>query len=229
MEIYGGLICQNNVEDIIRCIDSIACITDSIFVVDGFSDDRTVDVLKAYQDAYNLKIFQHKFENIDSQRNYLLEQIPKNSWVIAPDSDEKFNHKLSVDLRDFILNEIDPSIYSEDRQKPICIGIPWYTLMGDVKHYTDSWVGMLMDRVYFYDKNLHFTGGYHARQVYNDSDSDILMLPGKPGWAIFHYAFLNRKRVEKAKKEIAEGKRDYKEGEWDLSKRDVKDLIKPLW
>jgi hypothetical protein len=185
-------------------------------------------VLKSFQKAYNLEIHEYPFDRMDLQRNRLLELTPKNSWVIAIDQDEQLNHKAQKDIRETI-DSIDPGVYAKSsRILPVTIGMPFYNLIQDLHHHTESWIGMLNEKLFYYDEDIHFIRPYHCHLTY-EGETEVMMLRPPQGWALFHYALLNEERVQSAPEDIRSGKRDYGLEEWDLSKRSVNDLSEHLW
>jgi len=73
----------NQKERIKRCIDSVLW-ADEVLVVDSFSDDGTVDILRSYE---KVRLFQHKYRNAAEQKNYALKLV-KTEWVLVVDADE---------------------------------------------------------------------------------------------------------------------------------------------
>jgi len=225
MKIVGNLICQNGVHEVLRCIESVAPIVDDFYVMDGGSTDGTLDVLQRYKDVYNLTVFEHPFEQMDKQRNELLKHAPKGSWVISIDQDEKLNYMAMCQMREFI-DLVSKKLYSDPkRESPLTIGIPFLNFVKDLNHHTPSWMGRVNEKIFYNDRTVHFTRWYHSYLIYKEGDTTTSMLLAPQGWAILHYAFLDKKRIEDAPKEIREGKRDYKPREWDMSKRPASPLL----
>jgi len=54
-----------------------------IIVVDSFSTDKTLDILKKY---FQVEIVQRKFDSFDKQSNFALKQV-KTEWVLSLDAD----------------------------------------------------------------------------------------------------------------------------------------------
>jgi len=69
-----------------RCIQNVKPIAKDIFVVDCFSNDKTVEIAK----SLGAKVFQHKWENsYAKQFNWSLENLPiTTKWVLRLDADE---------------------------------------------------------------------------------------------------------------------------------------------
>jgi len=84
-----------NVDEIIEdCLESIKWV-DEIFIVDGFSDDKTLDICKGYP---NVKIVQHKYENSGAQRSWGMPQVT-HDWIFIIDSDERCNMELRNEIQ----------------------------------------------------------------------------------------------------------------------------------
>ncbi|MFD0861303.1 glycosyltransferase family 2 protein [Sungkyunkwania multivorans] len=98
------VITYNEEENIRRCLDSIA-FADEIIIVDSYSTDTTLNILK---DEYpQVKVFQHKFEDFTKQKTYTL-SLANNDWVLFLDADEE----VTVALREEIYATL------KDDQKP---------------------------------------------------------------------------------------------------------------
>lgn len=74
--------CFNNQETIAKCIESLK-IADEIIVLDSFSSDKTLSILK----QYNCTIHQQEFLSYSQQKQNAI-NLANNDWVILLDSDE---------------------------------------------------------------------------------------------------------------------------------------------
>lgn len=83
---------ERNIRD---CLDSIIELTDQIIVVDSYSTDDTLNILK----EYSVEVFQNKFINYSEQRNWAFENLPvRNEWILNLDADHRFTPELSEEL-----------------------------------------------------------------------------------------------------------------------------------
>ncbi|MBN1871175.1 MAG: glycosyltransferase [Candidatus Omnitrophica bacterium] len=80
-KISVALIVKNEEEHIRQCLESLYW-ADEIVVLDGFSTDRTLEIVRQYTD----KIYQKKFEGFPREREYLLTKTA-NDWVFMVDAD----------------------------------------------------------------------------------------------------------------------------------------------
>lgn len=79
--------------NIADCIESVAW-ADDVVVLDSYSSDDTV----ARAEASGARVFQRKFDDFGSQRNYALNEIDfKYDWVFHLDADERFNDELRIE------------------------------------------------------------------------------------------------------------------------------------
>jgi len=66
-------------------------VSDEIFVVDSFSNDRTVEIAR----ACGAHVFQHAFEHYGAQRNWAIESLPvTGTWQLHLDADEALDERL---------------------------------------------------------------------------------------------------------------------------------------
>ncbi|MFZ2449492.1 MAG: glycosyltransferase family 2 protein [Methylovulum miyakonense] len=80
---------ENNIKSV---LNSVAKITKNIFVVDSYSTDKTVAILKELNITYQ----QHPFENYSIQRNWAQQQNPfATEWVLNLDADEPITQELA--------------------------------------------------------------------------------------------------------------------------------------
>jgi glycosyltransferase involved in cell wall biosynthesis len=89
-----------------RCIDGVRTLTTDIFVVDSFSDDKTL----AIAHEFDVLAVQNKFINHAQQFNWALENLPiKTNWVLRLDADEYLTDDLINEIKDK-LPHLDASI-----------------------------------------------------------------------------------------------------------------------
>jgi glycosyltransferase involved in cell wall biosynthesis len=87
------IICFNEEHNIRRCLESAAW-ADEIVVVDSMSQDKTVDVAKAYTD----RIYQREWTGYVDQKNYALSKA-REGWVLSLDADEEVTGSLREEIR----------------------------------------------------------------------------------------------------------------------------------
>lgn len=86
----------NEEVNIEECLKSVYGWAEEIIIVDSFSTDKTLEIVKSYTD----KIYQHHFENFAQQRNWAQDVLPiKNEWVFHLDADERVSIDLTLELK----------------------------------------------------------------------------------------------------------------------------------
>ena len=91
---FSILLPTYNCEDIIeQSLESISW-ADEILVVDSFSNDNTLDIVK----KFGVRIIQHEYINSAKQKNWALKFI-SHDWVLQIDSDETLEKGLKEELK----------------------------------------------------------------------------------------------------------------------------------
>ena len=94
--ITGIIICKNeedNIEDAIKSI--LWC--DEVIVVDAFSTDKTVDIIK----KHSVKLFQNEWKGFADQRRFVLSKV-NTEWAFSIDADERCTGELESEIRQII-------------------------------------------------------------------------------------------------------------------------------
>ena len=81
-KISAVVTCFNNQDTINQCIESLE-IADEIIVLDSFSTDKTLEILR----KHNCTIHQQKFKGFSQQKQDAI-NLANNGWVLLLDSDE---------------------------------------------------------------------------------------------------------------------------------------------
>lgn len=82
MRITPLVITLNEAPNIGRCLDNLTWAAE-VVVVDSFSSDETMDILRSYE---HVRVFQREFDSFAEQCNYGLRQI-HTQWVLSLDAD----------------------------------------------------------------------------------------------------------------------------------------------
>lgn len=93
-----------NEKDNIRNYLNTMCFADEIIIVDSYSTDGTVEIIKA--EYPNVKLYQRAFDDFSSQRNYTLD-LAANDWVAFFDADERLTEKNIIEIAQTIDEQPD--------------------------------------------------------------------------------------------------------------------------
>jgi len=100
---------KNEENNIVDCLDSLLW-CDEIIIVDDYSEDRTIEIIKNLGDP-KIKVLQRRLNNdFASQRNFGLEKT-RGEWVLFIDADER--------VTEYLRNEISYLISDSDRRNKL--------------------------------------------------------------------------------------------------------------
>ncbi|MFA5069109.1 MAG: glycosyltransferase family 2 protein [Candidatus Omnitrophota bacterium] len=83
---------KNSAEKIVDCLESVIW-CDDIVIVDDFSKDNTLEIVK----RYTTNIYQRKWDNEGIHRNFAYEKA-KNTYILSLDSDERVTPELAREI-----------------------------------------------------------------------------------------------------------------------------------
>lgn len=81
---------EKHINDVINNVN----FADEIIVVDAFSSDNTIEILKGFN---NVKVIQRTFKNFADQRNFAIAQA-SNDWILFIDADERIPETLKSEI-----------------------------------------------------------------------------------------------------------------------------------
>ncbi|WP_202895478.1 glycosyltransferase family 2 protein [Iningainema tapete] len=93
-EITPLLLTYNEAPNIERTLDRLTW-ADRIVVVDSYSTDATLEIIKSYP---QVELFQRKFDSFASQCNFGLSKI-ESTWVLSLDADYILNEELIAEIK----------------------------------------------------------------------------------------------------------------------------------
>ena len=88
-----GILTYNEEKNIIRCLNSIENLTNNILIVDSYSTDNTVQLIK--NKGYN--VIQRNWKNHSDQRNFVIKTC-NTKWLFFLDADEVLTEDLKKDI-----------------------------------------------------------------------------------------------------------------------------------
>lgn len=92
------IITLNEEKNIRACLESVKW-ADEIIVVDSFSKDNTVEIVRNYTD----KIYQKKFMGFGEQKNCALSKA-SGDWILSIDADERVPTGLQKEIKKTLVN-----------------------------------------------------------------------------------------------------------------------------
>ena len=96
-----------------EAIDNVTDIADNIFIVDSFSNDKTLEIAE----KKNVTLVKRKFTNFGDQWNYALNNCPFDSdWTMKLDPDERLTDELKTELIDKINRATSKDAYEFRRR-----------------------------------------------------------------------------------------------------------------
>lgn len=98
------ILTKNEEKNIVDCLES-ASWADEVILVDDFSEDRTIEIIKTLNFSKKIKIFKRKLEsNFSDQRNYALTKA-KGDWVLFLDADERITKDLREEINSMLIDD----------------------------------------------------------------------------------------------------------------------------
>lgn len=93
--ITGIILTKNEDKNIREALSSLSFV-DEVIVIDDYSTDDTVKIVKEHKSP-KVKVFQRKLDNFSSQRNFALSQA-SGDYIFFLDADERVSKELSKEI-----------------------------------------------------------------------------------------------------------------------------------
>jgi len=88
------ILTKNEEQDLPHCLESVKW-SDDVHIFDSFSNDKTIEIAK----AYGAKVNQRKFDGYSTQRNAALTEVDyKHNWILILDADERVPQSLVKEM-----------------------------------------------------------------------------------------------------------------------------------
>jgi len=197
----------NEEENIREALESVK-FADEIMVVDSFSTDRTLDIVREYTSF----IIQREYENSASQKNWAIPQAT-HEWILLVDADEK----VTPELRD----EIIETLKNQDSQDVVAHWIYRTNFfMGKQINYS-GWQNDKVIRLFRKSKCRYQEKRVHAEII---ADGKVGVMKNK----LLHYTFKGMDETINKINKYAEWKAlDYDKKTGRLSPYHF--VLKPMW
>src|SRR3989344_2316071 len=123
-----------------KCLASIVNLVSQIIIIDSYSTDKTLEIVK----KYGAEIYQHKFQNQAQQFNWALDNVEiRGDWVLKLDADEYLTEELKEEI-ELLLTTLPSQI--SDRN----LGWRNYSLLTNINGF------YIKRRVYFMGKWIRY-------------------------------------------------------------------------
>jgi glycosyltransferase involved in cell wall biosynthesis len=145
---------KNDEEVVAKCLESLKDQDWKVIVVDSYSTDKTLEILK----KYDVRVYQNHFTDFSSQRNYAM-SLAHGEWVLYLDSDEVVTDEFKKEVNAIISAPEDHSAYFVQRSNYF-LGKKW--------DYTDR-----MQRLFKKDSFMSWEGKLHETARFKGSAGQI--------------------------------------------------------
>lgn len=96
------ILTKNEEKNILDCLENVSW-ADEIIIIDDYSKDRTIDVIKTLPFVKKIKIFKRELNNdFSSQRNFGLYKA-KHEWALFVDADERISANLREEINTILI------------------------------------------------------------------------------------------------------------------------------
>ncbi len=149
-----ALVITLNEEKNIRELMQNLNFADEIIVVDSFSTDKTIEILKEFK---HVKVYQHAFKDFSTQRNIAI-NYATNNWILFIDADERISENLK--------NEIIQTLKSNQTKRGYFLKRKFY-YFNQAVHFS----GLQSDKNLrlFKKQNAYYQGIVHEKLNFNDN------------------------------------------------------------
>lgn len=129
---------EHNIEYAVQSVNGWA---DEIIVVDSFSTDNTLTILKKYP----VKVFQRTYTGPSDQKNWAIPKA-KNAWILLMDADERATADMRAEITNILM--VHPDTFGRGG--------------ADAPTYDGYWIGF---RHYFMDKSVNYSGWQNDKTI----------------------------------------------------------------
>ena len=110
-KITAAIIAKNEERNISGCINALKGWADEILVVDGYSDDRTVEIAR----SMGARVVQHKFEGDFSVERNQAHEHGTGDWILHLDADDRVTDGFKERV-DSVIDEAPVNVYKFRRK-----------------------------------------------------------------------------------------------------------------
>ncbi len=182
---------KNEENNISKCLQSIANVSDDVHVLDSESTDQTVPLAR----ANGVNVHEHRFRSFADQRNWAIDNIElRYKWVFHLDADERFTPELANEIRTVL--EQTPSEAGFFVPSKLMLGSKWLKYSGEYPAYQCR---------LFHRERLRFQDVGHGQRELTEGALGILKSPylhiafskGLENWFVKHarYARLEAEEI----------------------------------
>jgi glycosyltransferase involved in cell wall biosynthesis len=160
LKLSAIIIAKNEEENIGRCLESlVGCIDDIVVVVDDKSTDRTLEIVKSFE---NVSYFISEWKGYSATKQFAVEKT-KYDWILWIDADEALTEELKFELLKFKESEPEYSVYSLARRA--------YFLGKWIKH--SGWYPGRVERLFNKHKAKFSDSEVHEHLIYEGKAGEL--------------------------------------------------------
>lgn len=174
-----------------RCLDKISPVVKEIFIIDCFSIDRTLEIVRDYK---NVTILQNKWVNYATQFNWGLQNAPvKTKWILRLDADEYLTPELVKELEEKLSNEPEDVVGIVFPLRRVFMGRTIRKGMPQVHQIRMFRTGKARSEVRQMDEHIELLEGHEVNYQYEWADDNLNNISW---WTQKHVGYAIREAVD---------------------------------